>query len=209
MTSKDSIASHQPHRYETTAADDQLDKDGWTALTRAATSGDLPLVRSLIQGGVDLEVPGFARRTALMEAASARCTSAVRILLEAGAQIEAVDQDGRTALIRAVQTGSASTAILLINAGAALDTQDRKGWTALMWAAMGGCTDAVRRLVEAGADIERRDSDLGTAEDLADTMRWADTAAVLCAAREKRMLDAVGTTDRIPERTATRARRRL
>ena len=130
---------------------DPTDKDGVTALMRAAVRGDVDAVRALIplQKGRKadyLEIEGWLiyGGTALMMAAVCGHTEAVRLLVEHERDLK--DGIGRTALIFAAKSGHAECVALLLEKEAGM--QDRQGWTALMWAVYNNKLECAKLLLE-------------------------------------------------------------
>jgi uncharacterized protein len=124
---------------------------GATPLLRAAKSGDVELVKTLVAGGADVKHTMPNGATALMYAAGlgwrngsplapsydqgtdAEAIETIALLMELGLDLRAQDSDGNTALNGAI-TGRGSEAIIryLVNdAGADLSIRNAKGQTAL------------------------------------------------------------------------------
>ncbi len=114
-----------------------LYEDGATPFLRAAQSGDLPLMKLLLQYGANPNIATTNRTTPLMVASgigwvegvtfehSAKETvEAVSLLLDLGADVNAVDGDGRTALHGAAHKGRNEIVQLLVDHGARLDARD-------------------------------------------------------------------------------------
>ena len=128
---------------------DEQDKDGRTALIRAALT-DLPeIVQELIRAGAALDV----QDTLTVSYAMALYDRNVK---------------GLTALMFAAKYNHIAIAQELIRAGAALDVQDSAfdtkwldvgtGWTALMWAAQKNNLEMVQELIRAGAALDVQDN---------------------------------------------------
>jgi hypothetical protein len=86
-------------------------------LLQAAQSGDIGLVKSLLESGVSLEMTDSLGRTALMLATIHGHANVVRLLLDAGANVDAADRDGATPLERARAQQQPEIARLLEAAG--------------------------------------------------------------------------------------------
>jgi uncharacterized protein len=104
---------------------------------RASRSGDVALMRLLLDAGADLTVSTRAGTTPLLFATGpARRKSdktaieAIRLCLDRGADINAADANGQTALHVAV-TQADSIVSFLAERGAKLDVKDRQGRTPL------------------------------------------------------------------------------
>lgn len=114
-----------------------LYEDGATPFLRAAQSGDVPLMKLLLEHGADPKITTANGDTALMVAAGigwvegvtyewseAQNLEAVKICLDLGIDPNAVDGDGRTALHGAAHKGRNDVVSLLVEHGAKLDAQD-------------------------------------------------------------------------------------
>jgi ankyrin repeat protein len=114
-----------------------LYEDGATPFLRAAQSGDLELMRYLVDRGADARIPTANGTTALMVAAGIGWVEgvtyewspkenleAVKMLLDLGLDPNAVDGDGRTALHGAAHKGRSGVVELLVDRGAKLEARD-------------------------------------------------------------------------------------
>ena len=122
----------------------KADKDGNTALIRAAAEGHIETVHALIKAGADLNKANKNGDTALILAARQGHTEAVQALIQAGADLNKADEDGDTALIRAPARGWGPPVQVLIQAGAGLNKVGEDGDTALIEAAREGRTETVK-----------------------------------------------------------------
>jgi ankyrin repeat protein len=111
--------------------------EGATPLMRAARSGDLALMRVLLEAGSDVSLATRAGTTPLLFATGpARRKSdktaieAIRLCLDKGADINAANANGETALHLAV-TQADTIVSFLAERGARLDLKDRQGRTPL------------------------------------------------------------------------------
>ncbi len=111
--------------------------DGATPLMRAARSGDLPVMRLLLDAGASLSLTTRAGTTALLFATgpARRKTEkttleAVKLCLDRGADVNAADANGQTALHVAVAQGDTIVSYLAEH-GARLDAKDKQGHTPL------------------------------------------------------------------------------
>lgn len=123
---------------------------------QAARTGDLTLLRSELQRGVNANVTDELGRTPLMDAVSGGRLAAVRLLLTAGADVNARTKAGRTALIEAAAQGRLSIAHELIRAGADLNVSQRGWGTALEAAERSGHNRIAAVLRNAGAKSSGR-----------------------------------------------------
>ncbi len=114
-----------------------LHEEGATPLLRAAQSGDLTLVKRLLERGADPSLATDDGTTALMVAAGI-------------GWVEGVTYEWSPEQTR-------QTVELLLDLGVPVNAQNLDGQTALMGAAHKGRNDVVELLVERGADLALRD----------------------------------------------------
>jgi len=114
-----------------------LYEDGATPFVRAAQSGDVELMKLLLEHGADPKIATANGDTALMVAAGIGWVEgvtyewspqenleAVKMCLDLGLDPNAVDGDGRTALHGAAHKGRNDVVSLLVEHGAKLDAKD-------------------------------------------------------------------------------------
>jgi ankyrin repeat protein len=116
---------------------------GATPLFLAAAAGNVPAMRTLLEGGADPRIPTKENTTALMvaagvgrfesrsEAQDKNALEAVKVALEAGIDVNAVGENQWTALHGAAYTGSDAIIQVLVEHGAQLDLKDGFGQTPL------------------------------------------------------------------------------
>lgn len=121
-----------------------------TRLQQAAQTGDIAVLRSLLQRGVSPDARDPSGRTALLDAAAANQISAMKLLIEQGAAVNAASPSGQTPLIEAAEKGNIDAIRLLISNRADLNCRSRIG-TALEIAERLGHSDAAAILRQAGA----------------------------------------------------------
>jgi Ankyrin repeats (3 copies) len=120
-------------------------------LHRAAQAGDLELLRSRLQQGMNPDERDKTMRTPLMDAVKSDRIEAVRMLLGAGADVNAVSTSGRTPLVEAAEFGRIDSARLLIASGADINASQRGWGTPLEAAERMGHNDLAATLRRAGA----------------------------------------------------------
>lgn len=140
----------------TTSSIDDTDADGRTALSWAATRGDLGSVTTLLRFGADPNIPSCWAQSPLHFAAQNKRATLMPILqalIDNGAEVNAVDYWNRTALTYA-SGNHASTAPLqlLVECGTALNVRDRRLRTALGYAARLCNFQHAEYLLQSGAD---------------------------------------------------------
>jgi len=131
----------------TTGSLSWVDFTGQTPFITAALSGDVTVMRLLLQHGADPKIPTFAGTTALMAAAGVNWVvaqtydegpeallEAVKLCWELGLDVNAVNSMGVTAVMGAANRGSDDIIRFLVEKGARLDVKDKEGRTPLTWA---------------------------------------------------------------------------
>lgn len=114
-----------------------LYEDGATPFIRAAQSGDVTLMKLLLEHGANPKIATAHNVTALATASGigwvegitfqwseAQDLEAVKMCLDLGIDVNAVDSDGRTALHGAAHKGSVPVIQALVDHGAKMDTRD-------------------------------------------------------------------------------------
>uniref|UniRef100_A0A0G4FWA0 Uncharacterized protein n=1 Tax=Chromera velia CCMP2878 TaxID=1169474 RepID=A0A0G4FWA0_9ALVE len=134
---------------------DQFQK---TVLIWAAACGKEGIVRTLLEGGADVNLGCPAGRrgsTALMSASEKGHAGVVRILLEGGADLHRVDKERNTAVSLACENSNAEILSMLLQRGANPNTVGRNGGTLLYRASQDGNLDVLKVLLkwEAGVKI--------------------------------------------------------
>jgi ankyrin repeat protein len=121
--------------------------DGETPFVRAALSGDIDVMRMLLEKGANPNVATTQGTTALMAAAGinwipgqtyshseADYVEAVKVCLERGAEVNAANSLGLTAMHGAANRGWESVIQILADHGAKLDVKDKAGRTPMIFA---------------------------------------------------------------------------
>ncbi len=121
-------------------------------LADAAEQRNGSLVRSLLEGGADIDLPQVDGMTALHWAVYHDDVETATLLVGAGADVAAENRYGVPPLSTAATNGNAALVTVLLEAGADPNTALRGGETVLMTAARTGDLGAVRALLAKGAD---------------------------------------------------------
>ncbi len=135
-------------RFVTTLGDlSWVDFTGQTAFLRAALSGDVTVMKLLLQKGADPKIPTNSNTTALMAAAGVNWVvaqtyteskesllEAVKLCLDLGDDVNAANSMGLTAVMGAANRGSDEILQFLVEKGARLDVKDKEGRTPYNWA---------------------------------------------------------------------------
>lgn len=171
------------------------------ALLAAASKGDVPGVKALLDKGVNVNAKDNAGRTALTEAAYFGHTEVAKLLLDKGADVFAKKKDGETPLTMAgdhkeivemiqremrlldvAGKGDNKTLKEFLDKGVYVNMRDSDGRTPLIEAVWYNHADTVKLLLDNGADPNARKNDgvnpLGVAvgkgyKDIAEMLRKA------------------------------------
>ncbi len=163
---------------------------GMSALMIAAATGDVEIVKTLLEKGADVNF-GSMFGSPLTFAAFEGQADVMRLLLEKGADVAAKRPDQMTVLMLAARNGNPEIIRELIARKANVAAVDNNNSTALSYAARAGKSEAVRVLLEAGAKVDIADNEGWTPLMHAAVNGHADTAALLVkkganlAARDK------------------------
>ena len=129
-------------------------------LRAAATSGDVNLVKKLLDAGVSPNsIAGDYGTHVLQVAAYAGRKEIVEILLQAGADVNLKSDHLRTALMEAALGGHASIVNRLLQAKADPNAENEDGETAIIFAAFQPhleSIDVIKALAAAGADLNHQ-----------------------------------------------------
>ena len=138
------------------AAIDAKDREGKTALTKAAEANKLSLMRLLLERGADANARAVDGSTPLFYAAEQDRGPAVALLLERGADPNLSGRKGVRPLAAAAFNGSTESVGKLLQFGADPNALDDEGISAIVYAAGHGYAPVVAKLLEAGVDVNRR-----------------------------------------------------
>jgi len=124
-----------------------VDFTGQTPFLRAALSGDVTVMKLLLQRGADPNIPTNSNTTALMVAAGVNWVvaqtyteskesllEAVKMCIELGGDVNAANTMGLTPVMGAANRGSDEIVQFLVSKGARLDVKDKEGRTPYNWA---------------------------------------------------------------------------
>jgi uncharacterized protein len=124
-----------------------VDFSGQTPFLRAALSGDITVMRLLLEHGANPNIATYEGTTALMAAAGINWAEtqtyteskehlleAVRLCLELGADVNAGNSMGLTAALGAINRGSNDILAYLVEHGARLDIKDKEDRAPQDWA---------------------------------------------------------------------------
>eukprot|EP01098_Paradermamoeba_levis_P010044 TRINITY_DN4206_c0_g2_i1.p1 TRINITY_DN4206_c0_g2~~TRINITY_DN4206_c0_g2_i1.p1 ORF type:complete len:335 (-),score=77.75 TRINITY_DN4206_c0_g2_i1:323-1327(-) len=132
--------------------------EGQTLLLLASLYNNQPMVKMLIDHGVDVNIPDRSGMTALQHAVNHGNLDLSTLLVKHGAEINVKNPDGDSnPLIIAINQENERLIELLLEAGADVNTVDKNGSSSLHKACSQGNEELVKMLLEKGADINLRD----------------------------------------------------
>jgi ankyrin repeat protein len=134
------------------ADEDGKDK-GNAPLHAAAAEGNIDVVKSLLEQGVDVDSCNEDNRTPLHRAAYKGNVDVVRLLIERGAEVDLRDKFGWIPLHSASRYGHLEVSRILINHGTNVNARQRNHWTPIHFSARNGYLEIAKLLLEHGADV--------------------------------------------------------
>ena len=142
---------------DASAAIDQRDDRGRTALLVATHADQVDAARLLISRGADVNAQDNIQDSPFLFAGAEGRLAILRLCLAAGADLASTNRYGGTALIPAAHHGHVAAVKELLGTRIAIDHVNRLGWTALLEAVIlgdGGAahTEIVRLLLAHGAN---------------------------------------------------------
>jgi ankyrin repeat protein len=138
------------------AAIDAKDREGKTALAKAAEADKLPLIRLLLERGANVNARAVDGSTPVFYAAEQDRGAVIALLLERGADPNLPGRKGVRPLAAAAFNGSAESAEQLLKFRADPNALDDDGSGAIVYAAGNGYASVVALLLQAGVDVNRR-----------------------------------------------------
>jgi ankyrin repeat protein len=127
--------------------------EGRGLLHAAAEEGNINVVKSLLERGIDINGRNEADQTSLNRAARKGNLDIVRLLVERGAEVDSRDMWGWTPLHLASQYGHLEVSRVLVNHGANVNARKQDHCTPLDLSARNGHLGIVKLLLERGADV--------------------------------------------------------
>lgn len=160
--------------------------EGKAALMWAAESGQVAVIRLLLQYGAQIDRNNAKGGTALMYAAVSGQNDAIHALAQAGADLDHRVRLGWTPLLLATVKGHVHTVRALAALGADTGTRDAYGWTLLMHAIDRRDREMVETLLDLGLDPADTDAAGTSAITLAKALDSRDLLLLLEGARRER-----------------------
>jgi ankyrin repeat protein len=128
-----------------------------SALGNAAYTGNMNIVKYLVENGAKLDMPVNGDGNPLMQAFRRNHPEVVRYLLDKGATVRGVTGDqGKVPIHYAAGSGDLDLVKILIGKGADIKARDDGQWDAMLHAAWGENGDVVDYLKTKGGDINLR-----------------------------------------------------
>jgi ankyrin repeat protein len=122
-----------------------------TPLVLASLSGNLDIMRLLIEAGANVDQQDGYGQTPLMATVECKHLEATNLLIKHGADVNEKNPVKKTALMVAARHGDRESAKFILSKGADPNIGFGSGYTALSVAAWFGYEDIVRELIEHGA----------------------------------------------------------
>ncbi|EAY22533.1 hypothetical protein TVAG_035560 [Trichomonas vaginalis G3] len=141
----------------------EKDKDGETALHKAAQYDRKEIAEFLISHGANINEKDEDGETALHKAARYDSKEIAEFLISHGANINEKNNDGETILYIAAWNDDKEIAEFLISHGANVNEKDEDGETALHHAAYYNCKEIAEFLISHGANVNEKNEDGETA----------------------------------------------
>jgi ankyrin repeat protein len=136
---------------------------GWTNLHAAASTGNVELVKLLIQDSPSIDRQDGSLRTPINEAAAQNQSAVLKLLLDSGASAHIADADLNTPLHRASQHGHIAVVDLLLERDKSnefVSAKNKDGWSALQLAILHGPhIEVIQRFVELQGDLNTPNGD--------------------------------------------------
>jgi ankyrin repeat protein len=168
---------------------------GETVLTAAISKGDAKIVKALLGGKADPNVPNKIGETPLTLATAAAKVDLIDLLLNAKADVNLPGKDGQTPLYIAVNANRADIAAKYLERGADVNKTEKNGESPLIAAAVNGDLNTVQELIKRGANVNQQSKTGGSALLYAASEGYPEIAAELLKAGAKKDLkDSKGNT---------------
>lgn len=137
-------------------------------LRHAVCNGDVAAIKSLVQGGADVNQLSENGYSLLMYAVVSDRPQSIMVLADLSAEVDFESVTGWTPLICAAALDKIACLETLVALGSQVDRRNFEGSTALMVAAQKGHSRAIASLLEVGANISLKNRKGETAADIAE-----------------------------------------
>jgi len=150
----------------------QADINGTVVLHTAAMTGELEMVKYLVENGADVNKKDATGQSAILSATLAKKIDIITYLVEKGVSVVEADAGGTTPFHYAAMTGDLDIVKFYVKHGATAMMETNEQNVPLDFAAMLGHAELVKWLVEElGADVDHVAKDGKTAFDYASTIK--------------------------------------
>lgn len=146
--------------------------DGITPLHAAIETGNIEIVRYLLEHGAKTNIRDFQKRTPLMMMDGDATPELFDLLVQYGAKLNLIDKEKNNVLHHAAVNGVDADLVkrIALN-GVPINGINKEGKTPLMTASEEGDVDIVNALIQSGADVNLRTKGNVSAWDLSDSAR--------------------------------------
>jgi ankyrin repeat protein len=144
-----------------------IDHRGQPVLAKAIATGDIHIVRCLVQHGANVDardIGTYLRRPVVLDAVGGENLEVLRYLVAQGADITAIDRGGRNAVIEAVACRKLDTLKYLVeDRGMDINRPDKQGHVPITFLYEQldepGAYEVLQYAIDKGADVNARDAD--------------------------------------------------
>jgi uncharacterized protein len=131
---------------------------GESLLTQAIRYNQVPIVKYLLEKGIDVNLPDGSGISSFIMACGGASTEVLQMLINTGGNLQDKRYSGHTPVFRAAQSGRVDLIDLLAKHGADIDEPDNLRKTPLIIAAQAGRLEVVKWLLDHGADVKKQDN---------------------------------------------------
>ena len=146
--------------YLVQGADVNVSTKGESMLSAAIKSGNLEMVKLILEKGPDFSFEDEKGSTYLMMAKNAEMA---KLLIEAGIEIDKPNSKGKKIILDVASSDNSDVLKVLIDGGANLEVKNVRGNTPLILAVMENKVENVKILVAAGANLDAQNKNGNTA----------------------------------------------
>jgi len=152
-----SVLNQQIEQYKYTPCNKIYLNNSCKYLINSCIHGKIPVVKFLIQHGVDINKTNFFEKITPLFIVGEKGTEEIaKILITHGADVNKENEFRETPLFYACKGGNEPMVKCLIEHGANVNKMEEKGMTPLFYACSSGNLNIVKYLIEKGADINRK-----------------------------------------------------
>lgn len=119
----------------------------------ASTTGDINILKMLLNAGANESEPNYEGNTPLHLAAKAGNLENLKLLIDAGADVTRTDYEGNTLLHKAVDSSNISVVKFLVEAGHNIDTINSAGHTPLILTSLLCSFNVFKYLLQVGSNV--------------------------------------------------------